>query len=160
CLAEKEFLHIPQGLRDAQACGEQVETNPEWNQGRHDESEAGNPTCARWNPITLPVIGRRSMFAVEKQREVSPWNFTPACHPPASVSTERCPVERRLHGTRSHSISDRSGCQTLQEVIMLTITIDTARRFLLGKQGLWPGRRWRGIEGAEAAMRAIEYLQL
>src|SRR6266498_5797405 len=43
---------------------------------------------------------------------------------------------------------------------MLTITIDTARRFILGKQGLWPGRRWRGIEGAEHAMRAMEYLQL
>jgi len=43
---------------------------------------------------------------------------------------------------------------------MLTITIDTARRFILGKQGVWPGRRWRGITGAEQAMRAIEYLQL
>src|SRR3954447_18278224 len=43
---------------------------------------------------------------------------------------------------------------------MLTIDIDTARRFILGKQGLWPGRRWRGIEGAEQAIRAIEYLQL
>src|SRR5437868_7319718 len=43
---------------------------------------------------------------------------------------------------------------------MLTINIDTARRFILGKQGLWPGRRWRGIEGAEQAMRAMEYLQL
>jgi uncharacterized protein YcaQ len=43
---------------------------------------------------------------------------------------------------------------------MLTIDIDTARRFILGKQGLWPGRRWRGVQGAEQAMRAIEYLQL
>jgi hypothetical protein len=43
---------------------------------------------------------------------------------------------------------------------MLTIDIDTARRFILGKQGLWPGRRWRGIEGTELAMRAMEYLQL
>jgi len=43
---------------------------------------------------------------------------------------------------------------------MLTITSDTARRFILGKQGLWPGRRWRGIEGTEQAMRAMEYLQL
>ena len=43
---------------------------------------------------------------------------------------------------------------------MLTITSDTARRFILGKQGLWPGRRWRGIAGAEQAMRSIEYLQL
>jgi uncharacterized protein len=43
---------------------------------------------------------------------------------------------------------------------MLTIDIETARRFILGKQGLWPGRRWRGTEGTEQAMRAIEYLQL
>jgi uncharacterized protein YcaQ len=43
---------------------------------------------------------------------------------------------------------------------MLTIDLETARRFILGKQGLWPGRRWRGLEGAEQAMRAIEYLQL
>jgi uncharacterized protein YcaQ len=43
---------------------------------------------------------------------------------------------------------------------MLTIDINTAQRFILGKQGLWPGRRWRGSEGTEAAMREIEYLQL
>jgi uncharacterized protein YcaQ len=43
---------------------------------------------------------------------------------------------------------------------MLKIDIDIARRFILGKQGLWPGRRWRGVEGAEQAMRAIDYLQL
>ncbi|MEW6402536.1 MAG: crosslink repair DNA glycosylase YcaQ family protein [Chloroflexota bacterium] len=43
---------------------------------------------------------------------------------------------------------------------MLTIDIDTARRFILGKQGLWPGRRRRGIEGTEQAMRVMEYLQL
>src|SRR5689334_20404225 len=44
--------------------------------------------------------------------------------------------------------------------LMLTIDIETTRRFILGKQGLWPGRRWRGLAGAEQAMRAIEYLQL
>ncbi len=43
---------------------------------------------------------------------------------------------------------------------MLTIDIETARHFILGKQGLWPGRRWRGIAGTEQAMRAMEYLQL
>ena len=43
---------------------------------------------------------------------------------------------------------------------MLTISIDIARRFILGKQGLWPGRRWRGAKGTEQAMRAMEYLQL
>ena len=43
---------------------------------------------------------------------------------------------------------------------MLTIDIETARRFILGKQGLWPGRRWRGGKGTEQAMRAMEYLQL
>jgi uncharacterized protein YcaQ len=43
---------------------------------------------------------------------------------------------------------------------MLTINSDIARRFILGKQGLWPGRRWRGLTGAEQAMREMEYLQL
>jgi uncharacterized protein len=43
---------------------------------------------------------------------------------------------------------------------MLTIDIDTARRFILGKQGLWPGQRWRGARGTEQAMRTMEYLQL
>src|SRR5574341_2131700 len=43
---------------------------------------------------------------------------------------------------------------------MLTIDIETARRFILGKQGLWPGRRWRGVMGTEQAMREMEYLQL
>src|SRR5512133_215705 len=43
---------------------------------------------------------------------------------------------------------------------MLTINLETARRFILGKQGLWPGRRWRGLKGTEKAMRAMEYLQL
>src|SRR4029078_9423859 len=31
---------------------------------------------------------------------------------------------------------------------------------LVGKQGLWPGRRWRGIAGTKQAMRAMEYVQL
>ena len=43
---------------------------------------------------------------------------------------------------------------------MLKLDIQAARRFVLGKQGLWPGRRWRGVRGAEQAMRAMEYLQL
>ena len=43
---------------------------------------------------------------------------------------------------------------------MLTIDITTARRYILGRQGLWPGRRWRGLKGTEQAMRAMEYLQL
>ncbi|MFZ0546832.1 MAG: crosslink repair DNA glycosylase YcaQ family protein [Candidatus Promineifilaceae bacterium] len=43
---------------------------------------------------------------------------------------------------------------------MITINIDIARRFILGKQGLWPGRRWHGREGTEQALREMEYLQL
>ena len=43
---------------------------------------------------------------------------------------------------------------------MLTIDLLTARRFILGKQGLWPGRRWNGVEGTAQAMREMEYLQL
>jgi len=40
------------------------------------------------------------------------------------------------------------------------ISRDVARRFLLGRQGLWPGRRWRGIRGTEQAMRTMEHVQL
>lgn len=43
---------------------------------------------------------------------------------------------------------------------MLTINIETARRFIIGKQGLWPGRRWQGVQGTAQAMQAMEYLQL
>lgn len=43
---------------------------------------------------------------------------------------------------------------------MLTINLEIARRFILGKQGLWPGRRWRGRDGTAQAMRTMEYLQL
>ncbi|MGH2475275.1 MAG: winged helix-turn-helix domain-containing protein [Candidatus Limnocylindrales bacterium] len=42
----------------------------------------------------------------------------------------------------------------------MDISPTTARRFILGRQGLWPGRRWRGLTGTERAMRAMEHLQL
>jgi uncharacterized protein YcaQ len=42
----------------------------------------------------------------------------------------------------------------------MQISKDVARRFLLGRQGLWPGRRWRGLRGTEKAMRAMEHVQL
>jgi uncharacterized protein YcaQ len=43
---------------------------------------------------------------------------------------------------------------------VITLSRIAARRFILGRQGLWPGRRWRGQRGTERAMRAMEYLQL
>ena len=42
----------------------------------------------------------------------------------------------------------------------MRISKDVARRFLLGRQGLWPGRRWRSPGGTERAMRAMENVQL
>jgi uncharacterized protein YcaQ len=42
----------------------------------------------------------------------------------------------------------------------IEISIRTARRYVLGRQGLWPGRRWQGLAGTDQAMRAIEHLQL
>ncbi len=42
----------------------------------------------------------------------------------------------------------------------MQIPAEVARRFILGKQGLWPGRRWAGTRGTESAMRAMEHLQL
>jgi uncharacterized protein len=43
---------------------------------------------------------------------------------------------------------------------MITITRQTARRFVLGKQGLWPGRRWKGKKGTAQAIRTCEAVQL
>ncbi|NWG05501.1 MAG: winged helix-turn-helix domain-containing protein [Chloroflexi bacterium] len=42
----------------------------------------------------------------------------------------------------------------------ITISKQTARRFILGKQGLWPGRRWKGRKGTAEAIRACEAVQL
>lgn len=43
---------------------------------------------------------------------------------------------------------------------MITISKQTARRFVLGKQGLWPGRRWKGKKGTAQAIRECEAVQL
>lgn len=43
---------------------------------------------------------------------------------------------------------------------MDTISKLTFRRFILGQQGLWPGRRFKGTLGAESALRQMEGLQL
>ncbi len=42
----------------------------------------------------------------------------------------------------------------------MRISRQTARRYILGRQGLWPGRRWQGLRGTDTAMRAMEDLQL
>lgn len=42
----------------------------------------------------------------------------------------------------------------------ITISQLTARRFVLGRQGLWPGRRWKGKKGTADALRACEAVQL
>ena len=43
---------------------------------------------------------------------------------------------------------------------LFTISIPTMRRFILGKQGLWPGRRWQGKAGAAQAIREIGAVQI
>lgn len=43
---------------------------------------------------------------------------------------------------------------------LITITEQTARRYILGRQGLWPGRRWRGKEGAGEAILRVEKVQV
>lgn len=42
----------------------------------------------------------------------------------------------------------------------LVIAKSTARRFVLGQQGLWPGRRWAGQDGTAAALREIGSVQM
>ena len=42
----------------------------------------------------------------------------------------------------------------------INISKQTHRRFVLGKQGLWPGRRWKGLNGTAHAIRSCEAVQL
>jgi hypothetical protein len=42
----------------------------------------------------------------------------------------------------------------------LSIGRTASRRFILGRQGLWPGRRWQGLAGTAQALRAIEAVQV
>lgn len=42
----------------------------------------------------------------------------------------------------------------------LVISKTTARRFVLGRQGLWPGRRWSELEGTAKALRTAEAVQM
>ncbi len=43
---------------------------------------------------------------------------------------------------------------------MMNISKTTYHRFILGRQGLWPGRRWRGKKGTAEAIRASEAVQM
>jgi uncharacterized protein YcaQ len=45
-------------------------------------------------------------------------------------------------------------------MVFLTISKTTLRRFIMGRQGLWPGRRWAGVDGTAQALNAMEALQL
>lgn len=42
----------------------------------------------------------------------------------------------------------------------MQISEQTLRRFILGRQGLWPGRRWMGKDGAVQALRSVEAVQV
>lgn len=44
--------------------------------------------------------------------------------------------------------------------VSFTISPAIARRFVLGRSGLWPGRRWRGDDGIVAAVEAIGGVQI
>ena len=42
----------------------------------------------------------------------------------------------------------------------VTLSKQTARRYVLGRQGLWPGRRWQALAGTEQALRTCECVQI
>lgn len=44
--------------------------------------------------------------------------------------------------------------------VKTTISQSVLRRFILGKQGLWPGRRWTGKAGTAVAIKQIEAVQI
>jgi len=42
----------------------------------------------------------------------------------------------------------------------LTLTNQTVRQFVLGRQGLWPGRRWSGLAGLDVALHSVGAVQM
>src|SRR5579863_6202032 len=42
----------------------------------------------------------------------------------------------------------------------ITVSTMTMRRFILGKQGLWPGRRWQGKPGVAQTIHEIGAIQV
>ncbi|MGI8977013.1 MAG: winged helix-turn-helix domain-containing protein [Thermomicrobiales bacterium] len=42
----------------------------------------------------------------------------------------------------------------------ISISNQVARQFLLGRQGLWPGRRWRGKAGTRTAIETLQSVQM
>ncbi len=51
-------------------------------------------------------------------------------------------------------------CMDTSRVAPHAISREVARRYLLGRQGLWPGRRWAGKDGAAEAVRQLEAVQV
>ena len=49
------------------------------------------------------------------------------------------------------------GCRSVRAV---EVDASTARRFVLGHQGLWPARRWHGKAGVRTAVRQIGSVQV
>lgn len=47
-----------------------------------------------------------------------------------------------------------------QQAPAASVSRQTMRRFILGRQGLWPGRRWAGTEGVAEAIHACEAVQM
>ena len=43
---------------------------------------------------------------------------------------------------------------------IISISPTIQRRFILGRQGLWPGRRWSGKEGTAQALHQVEAIQI
>lgn len=51
-------------------------------------------------------------------------------------------------------------CMDTSRAAPHAISQEVARRYLLGRQGLWPGRRWAGKDGAAEAVRQLEAVQV
>ena len=72
---ESKTENLPLGQRQGKACGEQVETKPEWYQGRHDAGVAGTLPRERWNPIPFTGSGGGQFFVVPMSANPKPANL-------------------------------------------------------------------------------------
>ena len=79
----------------------------------------------------------------------------PLVHPEACVTFSSGSVHI---GKTAVPLHQSSGANPMKPQV--TISQATYRRYILGKQGLWPGRRWAGKEGTAEALQSIEAVQV
>ena len=130
--------------------------------GRDAPSRPASPAARRCSSAccSRASTSRRAAWARSPRSRPRPTSTTSRRRSAARWRARADARRRRARDADVRSATDRASDRTGPVAPMLEISALTARRYVMGRQGLWPGRRWQGLDGTGAAMRAMEDLQL